>query len=80
MWYEQYIMRVFDVFDDNGDGHIDSSELGMILFPEQYGEDGGVDSKETEALNPTDEESGYDKTGDEAPLFEEYIQEWGWED
>merc|ERR1719361_2503603 len=46
VWYrkvlttnDQYIHRVFDVFDDNGDGHIDSKELGQILFPEKYDAD-----------------------------------------
>ena len=39
MWYskvltenDNYIARVFEVFDDNGDGHIDANELRMILF------------------------------------------------
>ena len=40
VWYrkvlstnDQYIHRVFSVFDDNGDGHIDANELSQILFP-----------------------------------------------
>ena len=39
MWYskiltenDDYVSRVFEVFDDNGDGHIDANELRMILF------------------------------------------------
>merc|ERR1712129_654018 len=46
VWYrkvlstnDQYINRVFDVFDDNGDGHIDAKELALILFPENYDAD-----------------------------------------
>ena len=41
VWYrkvlstnDQYIHRVFSVFDDNGDGHIDANELQQILFPQ----------------------------------------------
>mmetsp|Transcript_10141 Transcript_10141/g.9153 ORF Transcript_10141/g.9153 Transcript_10141/m.9153 type:complete len:576 (-) Transcript_10141:291-2018(-) len=59
VWYrkvlstnDQYIHRVFAVFDDNGDGHIDSKELGQILFPERYDEDG---NEKEDANNPTDE-------------------------
>jgi len=42
VWYrkvlssnQQYIRRVFNVFDDNGDGHIDAAELQAILFPNE---------------------------------------------
>merc|ERR1712154_577162 len=41
VWYrkvlstnDQYIHRVYSVFDDNGDGHIDANELQQILFPQ----------------------------------------------
>eukprot|EP00485_Elphidium_margaritaceum_P006744 CAMPEP_0202696146 /NCGR_PEP_ID=MMETSP1385-20130828/9482_1 /ASSEMBLY_ACC=CAM_ASM_000861 /TAXON_ID=933848 /ORGANISM="Elphidium margaritaceum" /LENGTH=596 /DNA_ID=CAMNT_0049352257 /DNA_START=58 /DNA_END=1848 /DNA_ORIENTATION=- len=68
VWYrkvlssnDQYVHRVFDVFDDNGDGHIDSNELGHILFPEQYDDEkgggGDGDDDDAQALNPTDETS-----------------------
>ena len=53
IWYRkvlatnvQYIRRVFDVFDDNGDGYIDATELGQVLFPEAYDEDGNIINEE----------------------------------
>merc|ERR1712087_914886 len=42
---------VFDVFDDNGDGHIDSAELEQILFPKD--EDGGDSAGD--ATSPNEE-------------------------
>merc|ERR1711971_580802 len=50
---DQYIHRVFDVFDDNGDGHIDANELAQILFPEP--------TMEAEAGNPTDDAGNGDE-------------------
>merc|ERR1712228_189349 len=43
---DQYINRVFDVFDDNKDGHIDAAELALILFPEKYNEENKDESIE----------------------------------
>merc|ERR1719361_2291451 len=64
VWYrkvlttnDQYIHRVFDVFDDNGDGHIDSKELGQILFPEKYDAD---DENKTDDYE--DDEDGFLQT------------------
>jgi len=66
VWYrkvlstnDQYINRVFSVFDDNGDGHIDASELQQILFPktDAPSEDDAVASPQEEdtLANPTDD-------------------------
>eukprot|EP00487_Bulimina_marginata_P007666 TRINITY_DN29163_c0_g1_i1.p1 TRINITY_DN29163_c0_g1~~TRINITY_DN29163_c0_g1_i1.p1 ORF type:complete len:167 (+),score=46.41 TRINITY_DN29163_c0_g1_i1:210-710(+) len=69
VWYrkvlstnDQYIHRVFDVFDDNGDGHIDPKELGQILFPEQYdaGSDANEDGAEEQKLNDEEEQEYQD--------------------
>ena len=56
VWYrkvlstnDQYIHRVFSVFDDNGDGHIDASELQQILFPKT----GRGRYKESDSDGPT---------------------------
>merc|ERR1712228_752548 len=66
VWYrkvlstnDQYINRVFDVFDDNKDGHIDAAELALILFPGKNNEDGG-DEKEALADEYEDEEADED--------------------
>ncbi len=75
VWYrkvlttnDQYIHRVFDVFDDNGDGHIDAAELGQILFPKD--EDGGDGSAgdptspdEEARLSKADEDDDEDEDG-----------------
>jgi len=66
VWYrkvlstnDQYIHRVFSVFDDNGDGHIDASELQQILFPktDAPSEDEAAASpqEEDKLANPTDD-------------------------
>lgn len=64
VWYrkvlttnDQYIHRVFDVFDDNGDGHIDSKELGQILFPEKYDDDQNVTTTEEDQLNTENDDT-----------------------
>merc|ERR1712048_743795 len=56
VWYrkvlstnDQYINRVFDVFDDNGDGHIDAKELALILFPEKVDDDSNENKEEYDA-------------------------------
>jgi len=68
VWYrkvlttnDQYIHRVFSVFDDNGDGHIDANELQQILFPkvEQSEEAGAAvtdDPPEDEQLQSGDDD------------------------
>jgi len=94
VWYrkvlttnDQYIHRVFNVFDDNGDGHIDSKELAQILFPEQYDEN-IADEEEERKLNQLQNEdnlnneqfleviqkmiSEVDKNGDGKIDFEEF--------
>merc|ERR1712003_148849 len=64
VWYrkvlstnDQYINRVFDVFDDNGDGHIDAKELALILFPENYDENSVANiDEEDETYDDEDED------------------------
>merc|ERR1712176_387764 len=54
---DQYINRVFDVFDDNGDGHIDAKELALILFPENYDADSVANiDVDTETYDDEDED------------------------
>ena len=71
VWYRkvltttaQYIHRVFDVFDDNGDGHIDAEELGQILFPKDDADD---DEQGGAAGDPTspDEEARLSAAADD---------------
>merc|ERR1712083_201932 len=84
---DQYINRVFDVFDDNGDGHIDAKELALILFPEKVDDDGNENKEEYDADADADEEDAdnekliatvkkmineVDKDGDGKIDFEEF--------
>merc|ERR1712087_707170 len=69
VWYrkvlttnDQYIHRVFDVFDDNGDGHIDSAELEQILFPKDTEDEAGDSAGD--ATSP-DEEARLSADGDD---------------
>merc|ERR1711997_53081 len=64
VWYrkvlttnDQYIHRVFDVFDDNGDGHIDAKELALILFPENYDPDAPQTELEEDDSEEMDDEN-----------------------
>ena len=69
VWYrkvlstnDQYINRVFDVFDENGDGHIDAKELALILFPEKYN---GEDNVEQDAEENKEQSENVDDEEDE---------------
>lgn len=71
VWYRKvltnndaYIHRVFDVFDDNGDGLIDRDELAQILFPTEFeqmhaGAGGTVDDEEAK-INDEQGGGGYE--------------------
>eukprot|EP01084_Bolivina_argentea_P076073 137836_1 len=59
VWYrkvlttnDQYIHRVFDVLDDNGDGHIDANELKLILFPPHDGDEDAPITHDVDADDP----------------------------
>eukprot|EP01083_Nonionella_stella_P111644 327621_1 len=49
---DQYIHRVFDVLDDNGDGHIDANELKLILFPPHDGDEDAPITHDVDADDP----------------------------
>ncbi len=64
--------RLFDVLEEHGGGLIGSSELGRIMFRDQYGvggEDKESDANESEALNPTDEASASAEEEEEDPFL-----------
>jgi len=72
VWYrkvlstnDQYINRVFDVFDDNGDGHIDAKELALILFPEKMDDN----NKEEENKEPYDDAEEEEEDADNQKLI-----------
>ncbi|ETO33059.1 hypothetical protein RFI_04048 [Reticulomyxa filosa] len=57
IWYrkilstnDQYINRVFNVFDANGDGQIDVNELKQVLMPAQANQDEQKDSKKDDDI------------------------------
>eukprot|EP00490_Sorites_sp_Unknown_P029505 CAMPEP_0114672618 /NCGR_PEP_ID=MMETSP0191-20121206/43225_1 /TAXON_ID=126664 /ORGANISM="Sorites sp." /LENGTH=217 /DNA_ID=CAMNT_0001935415 /DNA_START=1129 /DNA_END=1782 /DNA_ORIENTATION=+ len=61
VWYrkvlstnDQYIHRVFNVFDDNGDGYIDSNELMTILFPDKANKPNDDENKDMADNNDDD--------------------------
>jgi len=76
---DQYIRGVFNVFDDNGDGHIDARELQLVLFP-------STENKPESSPNPQSAEpenfeilesirhmiEEVDENGDQVIQFEEF--------
>eukprot|EP01083_Nonionella_stella_P113712 335355_1 len=79
MWFrkvltsnDQYIHRVFDVFDDNGDGVIDAKELAQIIAPEAYNDDeeGEQDIELMKTIERMIDE--VDANGDKVIDFEEF--------
>ena len=79
MWYskvltenDNYIARVFEVFDDNGDGHIDSNELRMILFSDVNDPDAeGAENKNDSDGNENDAENDNDENNNNNVIAKE---------
>ena len=86
VWYRKvlksndaYIHKVFDVFDGNGDGYIDSQELNEILFAGDSGDGDDEDGKDNEELMDDDQLqriksliTEVDNDGDGKISFEEF--------